>query len=475
MHPIDNLDGELALTLPATGAKSSTARYSPWLTLLETWHRAHRHVGPIILDSLVVGAVTAGVAARMRTSFLTVILFAGASLVFGVYQRRSPVEAQGVMFFIRPLVPVGVIIWAVLLTGVITTTADEAWQVAVAFMAALVAVRCLLWFVISSARRHGAGLQPTLVIGPADRIEQLEHRLRTYPEAGLKYVNHHVPWPGEGTRPDDAQQLIEGLLAQDQIAHVVCVADDIDETVFRDVVRFGAGRVDCSLVLPLAGLCARQTRSRIGDLGVVPIRLCPSWGSVSAKRVVDLILAAIALIVAIPLLALTAVAIRLGDWGPAIFRQARVGRDGHLFKMYKFRSMVVEAENSQVQYVDRNVNGGLLFKVSDDPRVTKVGTVIRRLSIDELPQLVNVIKGDMSLVGPRPLPVDPDDFDVAAQIRHQVLPGITGLWQVHGANALSYRDMVDLDLSYVTTHSLGLDLQILLRTAPALLVRRSAY
>ncbi|MDQ6837220.1 MAG: sugar transferase, partial [Actinomycetota bacterium] len=107
-----------------------------------------------------------------------------------------------------------------------------------------------------------------------------------------------------------------------------------------------------------------------------------------------------------------------------------------------------------------------------DPRITPVGAIIRRLSVDELAQLVNVIKGEMSLVGPRPLPVDPEEFDVAAQIRHKVAPGITGLWQVHGANALRYTDMVDLDLTYITTRSMGLDLVLLARTLPAVVFRR---
>jgi lipopolysaccharide/colanic/teichoic acid biosynthesis glycosyltransferase len=117
----------------------------------------------------------------------------------------------------------------------------------------------------------------------------------------------------------------------------------------------------------------------------------------------------------------------------------------------------------------------LLFKLQDDPRITPVGLLIRRLSIDELPQLFNVLKGDMSLVGPRPLPVGADEFEQQAMGRHALLPGITGLWQVEGANALTYFDMIDLDLTYVVTRSFAVDLWILARTLPALLVRRSPY
>jgi lipopolysaccharide/colanic/teichoic acid biosynthesis glycosyltransferase len=136
--------------------------------------------------------------------------------------------------------------------------------------------------------------------------------------------------------------------------------------------------------------------------------------------------------------------------------------------------MVVGAEERQIDYSTANfVKGGLLFKLDQDPRVTAIGSLLRRLSIDELPQLFNVVRGQMSLVGPRPLAVEPEEFDIRAQIRHQALPGITGMWQALGANALDYDDMLDLDLAYVATRSLGVDVLTLLRTVPAVFIRRS--
>jgi lipopolysaccharide/colanic/teichoic acid biosynthesis glycosyltransferase len=143
--------------------------------------------------------------------------------------------------------------------------------------------------------------------------------------------------------------------------------------------------------------------------------------------------------------------------------------------MWKFRSMVPGAEYGNGDLAQHNVATGLLFKVENDPRVTKVGAIIRRFSIDELPQLINVLRGDMSIVGPRPLPVDPHAFDARATRRHLVRPGVTGLWQVEGANALSYEDMVELDLAYVARWSMSLDLWLLARTVSAVLVRRSAF
>jgi lipopolysaccharide/colanic/teichoic acid biosynthesis glycosyltransferase len=137
--------------------------------------------------------------------------------------------------------------------------------------------------------------------------------------------------------------------------------------------------------------------------------------------------------------------------------------------------MVVGADRLLEQYVDLNATNGLLFKLADDPRVTKVGKVLRRLAIDELPQLFNVLAGHMSIVGPRPLAVDPTDFDEVGHERHVVRPGLTGAWQVHGGNALSYEDMVQIDVAYIANWSLWLDLRILARTPGALLVRRGAF
>jgi lipopolysaccharide/colanic/teichoic acid biosynthesis glycosyltransferase len=157
------------------------------------------------------------------------------------------------------------------------------------------------------------------------------------------------------------------------------------------------------------------------------------------------------------------------------YRQWRVGLDGRQFRIWKFRSMVPDADTHTEDLLHANVANGLLFKVPDDPRVTPVGSLIRRLSIDELPQFFNVVTGDMSLVGPRPLPVDPDEFNGSARRRHNVRPGITGLWQVAGGHVVDYDDMIKLDLAYIDGWSLRQDIALLLMTVPAVLVRRSAY
>ena len=191
------------------------------------------------------------------------------------------------------------------------------------------------------------------------------------------------------------------------------------------------------------------------------------------KRALDVALASVLLVVTLPLLALAALAVVLADGGPALYRQRRVGRGGRRFEILKLRTMVVGADTmvDALTAADRNARDGHLFKVHGDPRITRVGRVLRRFCIDELPQLWNVVRGDMSLVGPRPLPVDPEAFDARDRARHAVRPGVTGPWQVEGTEA--YRTMIDLDLAYVRRWSLWLDAVLLVRTVPAVLLRRS--
>ena len=177
------------------------------------------------------------------------------------------------------------------------------------------------------------------------------------------------------------------------------------------------------------------------------------------------------------MLLVTAVAIKLTSRGPVLFRQRRLGVNGVEFTILKFRSMYADAESQRAVVFDQNEQdgGGVLFKIRRDPRVTPVGRWIRKLSIDELPQLINVIGGSMSLVGPRPLAAIDSTYTGAARRRLLVRPGITGLWQVSGRSELSWDDAVRLDLYYVENWSLGLDISILLRTIFAVLVRKGAY
>jgi len=193
------------------------------------------------------------------------------------------------------------------------------------------------------------------------------------------------------------------------------------------------------------------------------------------KNLMDRVLAAAMLVVLMPLMLLISSLIRLSDRGPAIFSQPRVGREGKTFRVLKFRTMYIDAEERLAHLVDQNESDGLLFKIKDDPRVTPVGRFLRRTSLDELPQLINVLVGEMSLVGPRPLPADDGDFLGDVRRRLLVRPGMTGLWQVSGRSELSWDDAVRLDLYYVDNWSLAFDLLILWRTVGVVFGRRGAY
>ncbi|HEY7380844.1 MAG TPA: sugar transferase [Gaiella sp.] len=194
------------------------------------------------------------------------------------------------------------------------------------------------------------------------------------------------------------------------------------------------------------------------------------------KRAFDVVVSALLLLLGTPLWLLLALAIKLDSRGPVLYRDHRVGVGEREFGMLKFRTMVAEAAELQTALEAQNEASGALFKIRDDPRVTRVGRVLRRFSIDELPQLVNVVRGDMSLVGPRPLPLrDYQMLEDWHRARYLVLPGMTGLWQISGRSGLSFDDLVRLDFTYLENWSIWLDITIIAKTIPAVIVGRGAY
>lgn len=214
-----------------------------------------------------------------------------------------------------------------------------------------------------------------------------------------------------------------------------------------------------------------------GALGLARVR--PATGrrvALAAKHAADRVLAGAALLALVPVLLGIALAIRWDSPGGVLYAQRRTGRTGAAFTMYKFRTMHADADRLVATLAPRNDCDGVLFKLREDPRITRVGRVLRRYSLDELPQLINVLRGEMSLVGPRPaLPAEVARYDVDPRRRLAVLPGLTGLWQVSGRSDLSWEESVRLDLHYVDNWSWALDLRILARTIGAVLSHRGAY
>ena len=193
------------------------------------------------------------------------------------------------------------------------------------------------------------------------------------------------------------------------------------------------------------------------------------------KRLIDLTLCALAAPVAIPVLAVCALLVKLTSRGPVFFVQERTGLGGRRFPMVKFRTMVEGAAEMKDDLRAAKALDGPDFKVVDDPRVTWVGVFLRKTSLDEAPQLWNILRGDMSLVGPRPTSFTPETYDLWHTERLEAMPGLTGLWQVHGRGEIDFDERVRLDIAYVRNQSIALDLAILARTIPAVLLQRGAY
>jgi len=195
------------------------------------------------------------------------------------------------------------------------------------------------------------------------------------------------------------------------------------------------------------------------------------------KRFIDILASLFGLILLSPIFLIVALLIKLEDpRGPILFKQVRIGKSEKEFGMYKFRSMVTDAEDRLKDLLQHNEVSGAMFKMKDDPRVTKIGKFIRKTSIDELPQLLNVLKGDMSLVGPRPpLPREVKEYTSYDKQRLLVTPGCTGLWQVTDRNSVGFKEMVELDLTYIKNRSLGLDIKLILKTVLVLFGSKNAF
>lgn len=201
-----------------------------------------------------------------------------------------------------------------------------------------------------------------------------------------------------------------------------------------------------------------------------------SPGYLVVKRLLDILASLVGLLLILPLFPFIVILIKLETPGPVFFKQIRVGKDGVLFNCYKFRSMCLDAEVRKDEFQHLNEATGAAFKIKDDPRITGVGRFLRQSSLDEFPQLFNVLKGDMSIVGPRPqIPAEVEAYSPAHARRLIVKPGLTCLWQVSGRSHLDFEDWMDLDQEYVRLRSLRFDFQVLARTLPAVIERKGAY
>ena len=333
------------------------------------------------------------------------------------------------------------------------------------------------------ARSKGECLRRVIVVGHELAVIHITRQLRRERFHGLEVVGaclppHHdgqVGLPVYGTF-DDVADAVEAAAADTVI---VLSCPELDGHVLRRLA-WHLERDDVDLIVASALIDVAGDRTTIRPVDGLPMlhvehpRL--EGGARVVKEFVDRIGAALLVLMLSPVLLGLALWIRLGSPGPVLFRQVRVGRDGGQFPIYKFRSMYVDAEQRLAEIKHLNEHDGVLFKIKNDPRVTPVGRWLRRLSLDELPQLFNVVKGDMSLVGPRPpLPEEVAVYPDDVRRRLAVKPGMTGLWQVSGRSDLSWEEAVRLDLRYVENWSLTLDFVILMRTVTAVARSSGAY
>ena len=344
------------------------------------------------------------------------------------------------------------------------------------------------------ARSRPWYVQNALVIGPAAQTAAIIRKIQRHPEWGIKATAHvEVPTTeapvGRTPRPLD----VTALLPDDAELIALVRRLGVDRVMLAPALSESRRRVELLCELAQLGVhvdlipswsAAVGARLDVHEMEGMPLLTVPrarmGRSSLRLKRALDVVVGAAAIVVLAPVMAACAIAIKLDSPGPVLFRQRRVGRDDEPFELFKFRSMCDGADVQKQDVAELNLHGGGteagMFKIREDPRVTRVGAILRRYSLDELPQLFNILRGEMSFVGPRPL-IETEDRQVEGRFRRRlgITPGLTGLWQVHGRSEIPFDEMVTLDYLYVTNWSLWGDVKLLMRTVSVVLRRRGAY
>ncbi len=332
-------------------------------------------------------------------------------------------------------------------------------------------------------RKRGVGVARVIIVGAGETGRAVMRSIVARPELGYQIVGFVDDDPGKGHlgrfKALGGLGQLDFLIRAERVGEVIITLPSMYHRKIVEVVRACERLGARARVVPdLFQLSI--SRVDVDDIAGIPLlgirqATIPRAGRL-LKRALDIFVSALALLVTSPLMLLIAVVVQLESPGPAIFRQIRVGQRGRPFTFYKFRSMREGAEEEQAQLLDRNEASGPLFKIRDDPRLTRVGRFLRRASLDELPQFINVLRGEMSLVGPRPGPPhEVAQYQPWHRQRLEVAPGLSGLWQVSGRSDLTFDEMCLLDIYYIENWSLGLDLTILLRTIPRVILGDGAY
>lgn len=358
-------------------------------------------------------------------------------------------------------------------------------------LAGLLLSRWLLRQHLSVSRWRGESMSRLLLIGGASAVAHLAASLDRTKDAGYLPVAGYTPGAQEALHTEPMSGL--PILGYSPDTHSIlraieqCRADSVafsagvqlhPQTIRHlgwELASRNIGLIMAPALTDVAG--PRIHTQQVSGLPLIHVTTPTlEGGQRVAKRLFDVVFSGLLIVITLPLMALLSCLVKLDSLGPVLFKQERIGIEGRPFRMLKFRSMGVDAENQLAGLVNRNEGSGLLFKIRNDPRVTRIGRLLRKYSLDELPQLFNILSGSMSVVGPRPpLPVEVEAYEHDVRRRLLVKPGLTGLWQVSGRSNLSWQDSVRLDLYYVENWSLAGDLLIILKTARAVFRSTGAY
>ena len=345
--------------------------------------------------------------------------------------------------------------------------------------------RMLIMVARSHLRQYDIGVHRVLLVGAGDVGRMVMRTMAARPDYGLKLIGFLDDNPAKSTTDvgrfkalGPVENAADVITAQHIDRVIICLPWQTHRTIQRILRECEQLDVAAYVVPDFFQLTKNQMK--VEELNGIPLISTrdisiQGWNLV-LKRGFDLVVGTAMSLVMLPVIGLIGLAIRLDTPGPIFYSQVRVGKNGKEFRCYKFRSMVSNADALRPEIAGMNESSGPLFKIRNDPRLTRVGRVIRRYSLDELPQLYNVLRGDMSLIGPRPnLPSEVAHYQEWMKKRLSVSPGLTGLWQVSGRSDLTFDEMVLLDIYYVENWSLGLDMSILLRSVPAVIQAKGAY